>query len=358
MKKIIFYLTVIVFIITACEEQDNIERYNLGTEFFVSDGGITSLDSKVSVNINNQPKNISLVDIYNGADKVTDVKLTDGLGTTDIKAANIGLNNIDDNVVLEFKAVADNGNSIVRYHSIGVEDPISITAPDLTHNYDTTYYFKYRIDTYSANVDNLVLMGKVNSGKYEIIDGDHNLLLDSVSVPLKELGVKVGDTITVKVTAKAGTKIAETETPMVIAPCSFNNVNQFKLDTTANQAYDLIEARMIESTTEFGDSADIVFTAKYPIGGGPVMVGFKSINNAEFIVGTDDDYTIADKIDISTKDFSSSFKSVKDAKVGDIYIYRTNRGSEDYVYGVMKVTLVNKPQGVLEDSSIAIEYKH
>ena len=358
MKRIIFYLTALVFAFVACEEQDNIERYDLGTEFLVSDGGITSLDTKVSVNILNQPKNISTVDIFNGSDKLTDVKLTDGAGTVDLKAATIGLNDIDDEVVLEFKAVADNGNSIVRYHAFGVEDPIAITAPDLTHNYDTTYYFKYRIDTYSANVDNVVLMGKVNDGKYEIIDGDHNVLLDSVKVPIENLGVKIGDTITVKVTANAGAKVAETETSMIVAPCSYESVDQFKLDTTANMAYDLIEARMIESTTEFGDSADVEFTAAYPIMGGPVQVGFESKNNAEFVVGTADDYANADIIDISNTDFTRAKSKVEDAKAGDIYIYRTKRGSGDFVYGVMKVTLVNKPQGVLEDSSISFAYKH
>ena len=356
MKKIIFYLIAVVFVFAACEEQDNLERYDLGTEFFVSDGGITSLDSKVTINVLNQPKNISTIDIFNGSDKIVDVKLTDGTGSVEIKAADIGLNDVEDEAVLKFQGVADNGNSIVRRHHFVVEDPISITAPGLTFNYDSTFYFKYRIDTYSASVDDVVLMGKINDGKYEEIGHVDMGVIDSVAISPKDLGLKLGDTIRIKVIAKAGTKTAQTESSMIVNPCSYQLVDGFKLDTTANMAYDLIEAKMVDVTLA-GDSADVEFMAEYSASE-PLKVGFKSSNNAEFIVGTDDDYTIADKITISEKDFSSAVKMVEDAQVGDIYVYRTKRGDEDYVYGVIKVKKVSKPEGVLENSCIALEYKH
>jgi hypothetical protein len=357
MKKIIFYLIAVVFVFAACEEQDNLERYDLGTEFFVSDGGITSLDSKVTINVLNQPKNISTIEVFNGGDKIGDMNLTDGTGSVEIEAANIGLNDIDDEALLKLQGVADNGNPIERFHYLVVENPISITEPGLTHNYDSTFYLMYRVETYSVNVDSVVVMGKINDGNYDVVGRPDMGSIDSVAISPKALSLQIGDIVHVKVIAYAGAKSAVTETEMVVNPCSYQNENIFKLDTTANMAYDLIEARMIESTTEYGDSADVAFSAGYSADG-PLKVGFKSPNNAEFIVGTDDDYMVADKISIEEKDFSSAVSAVEDAKPGDVYIYRTKRGSDDYVYGVMKVKKVSKPEGVLEDSCIALQYKH
>jgi len=162
----------------------------------------------------------------------------------------------------------------------------------------------------------------------------------------------LGDTLFVKVTGTAGSKIASTVTDAVIKPNSYSHLATFTLDSTANQAFDLVG----DSIVPVGNtSADITLISNSFTGG--YTLGFSSPNNTLFVKATAGDYATADKITIDATDFSPAITENNNVSVGDVYIFKTMRGNKPY-YGVMKITKVEKPQGELPDSYITIEYKH
>jgi len=357
MKKIIYFLIAIVFIVSSCDkEEQQFTKYDLGTEFLVSDGGITNLDESVTVSINNISKNLSSVKVYLGDNSIGDISLSDGTGSLVISATTLGISDIEEDTTLSFESTFDS-KSIVRYHTVAITDPISVTAPEVVHK-DTTFHFIYKIEPVSATVTSVTVEQKLfYNGTYNTVNpvNGNNALEDSIA--FSALDYNIGDTIYVKVTASTANKSTSTETKFVVAPYSYENTDVFMLDTTANLAYNLDSAEYVY-TVNAGDTADIEFTAAYPVGGGPVQVGFVSNNNAEFVAATSDDYDYADSAYISSINFASAVKVVSDAQAGDVFIYRTRRGTDAWSYGILKVIEVNKPQGVLEDSSIKFEYKH
>ena len=363
-----------MFLASSCEKNE-IEKYDLGTEFFISSSGYTSLDDQVTVSIANDQKNLSSITVTHLGGITTNVdadgntlpfnapkanlgsiSLTDGAGSMTISDSDLGMTEIGWSADFQFDAVFD-GKPIVRYKSITVDDPISVKAPSITHK-DKNLPFLFSVDPVSATVTSTVVETKVSeAGTYApltIVEGAEG---KKDTVFLNGINYHIGDTVFVKVTASTATKTASTVTKMVVAPNSYEDEVSFKLDTTTNLAFNLVSAEFVDASTA-GDTADVEFTAAYPIGGGPVMVGFVSNNNAEFVAASADDYDIADVVNIEATDFSAAVQTISDAHAGNVYIFRTRRGTGDWAYGVLKVTAVDKPQGVLEDSSISIMYKH
>ncbi|WP_153640358.1 hypothetical protein [Prolixibacter sp. NT017] len=371
MKKYIILSVGIAFTLfmTACQqdEANKVDFTNLGTEFFISSDGLTSLDNSATVSIENQQKNLSSLSVTLLSSSDADgnvlsdtqkdlgtIDLTDGSGSMTLTNSQLGISGIDYSASLQFSG-SYNGKNITRYKTITVADPISIEVPDVTHRTDTVFHVKFAVEPVTESVDGVTVETKVGAnGTYAAMAGPFNT---SDSIEVKGTDYQVGDTLYVKVTGTAGSKTASSVAPVPIAPYSLANVETFTLDTTSNQAYDLMKARLVDTATA-GDSADVQFTAAYPILGGPVEVGFNALNNAQLVKASDEDYKNADMAAIEATDFSGAVTSVPNASAGDVYIFRTKRGTGDYMYGILMVTAVNKPQGVLEDSSIEIEYKY
>ena len=165
----------------------------------------------------------------------------------------------------------------------------------------------------------------------------------------------MGDTLFINIIGNVGTKSTSVESQIVIAPASFKSLNTFVLDTTTNLAVDLIKNKVVDASAG-GESADIEFVASYTLNG--LEIGFESKQNAEFVLSTNTIYNMADSVSIPETDFSAAIVSVPNAQEGDVYIYRTMRGTDDYSFGIFKVITVDKPQGILEDSYIEIEVKN
>ncbi|GET29990.1 hypothetical protein [Prolixibacter sp. SD074] len=370
-KYIIFSVGIVLSLFMAsCQDYNagnKVDFYDLGTEFFISSDGLTSLDNSATVSIDNQQKNLSSLSVILLSSSDADgnvlsdtqkdlgtIDLTDGSGSMTLTDSQLGISDINYSASLQFSG-SYNGKNITRYKTITVADPISIEVPDVNHRIDTVFHVKFSVEPVTETLSSVTVETKVGvAGTYVAEAGPFNA---TDSIEIKGTDHQVGDTVFVKVTGTAGTKSATSVAIVPIAPYSFSNVETFTLDTTSNQAYDLIEARYVNTTTA-GDSADVQFTAAYPVLGGPVEVGFNALNNAQLVKGTADDYSNTDIVTIEATDFSGATTSVPNAAAGDVYIFRTMRGTGDYMYGVLKVTAVNKPQGVLEDSSIEIEYKY
>lgn len=365
MKKIIYYLFISVFAFTACEEQDNIERYDLGAEFFVSNHGMTSLDDNVTFSVNNISKNLSELNvkcISSGKD-LGSLTLTDGIGSATYSGSDLGVSEIEDAAKLEFAGSID-GKSIIRNGSVEVSDPISFDELDVLHK-NTMYYLIYTVAPVSATVASVKVETKVGENGTYIPATPINGELDDHgqdSIAISGLAYNVGDSIFVKLTANTATKTAVSEYVIVVAPDSYSNVTEFTMDdlyniaTSDSLAFDLIKGEPVISA-EAGDSADIAMRVVKSEDPDKILdIGFGSMNNVELVKSDADTYAIADKYDIQHTDFSSAEKGTE-AVAGDYFVYRTKRGSEDYVYGVLKVVSVNE-QVDISKCTITIEYKH
>jgi hypothetical protein len=250
----------------------------------------------------------------------------------------------------QFDASYD-GKAIQRFYTLIVDDPISVEDPGVTIRNDTVYHFTFAIEPASANVETVTVQTKVSTqGTYVTLPGPFNA---EDSIAITGSNYFVGDTLFVKVTGTVGSKTAETETGLAIGALSVSNMESFKLDNTADQAFDFMEAVFVSQSEE---SADIQFTASYATNG--LIVGFMTDKNAQFVPGTSMDYDAADSLSLINKDFSGAITFDDNVAEENVYYFRTKRGTGAWFIGIMKITTLDKPQGVLEDSYMEIEYKY
>ena len=369
MKKIKYFIILsLIFFIAACQEDHEIEFYDLGTEFYIS-GSYTSLDNEATLSIENQQNNLSEMKLTHLGGLTTDldendepipftsdytatIPISSGEGSITISDVNLGMTEIGWSADFQFDASYD-GKAIKRFYTLTVDDPISVEVPAISHRDDTTYHFKFNIAPVTAAVETVIVQTKVSVlGTYVNLAGPFNA---EDSIPINPSDYNVGDTLFVNVIGTVGSKTAETETEIVIGPVTLNDLASFILDDTTDQAYDFIVGDFVSVSTG-GESADIEMTAGYTLNG--LKVGFVSNQNAEFVMGTDFDYNNADSLAIYGTDFSAAITSNDNAAGGEVYFFRTKRGSDPYFYGIMKIIKVDKPQGVLEDSYIEFEFKY
>jgi len=235
MKKIIFYLIAVVFIaFTACEEQDNIDRYDLGAEFFVSNSGYTTLDGEVSFTIDNISKNLPSIEVTHLGGLTTEVdekgnpipfdppktdlgtiSVSDGAGSISVSSEDLGMTKIGWQANIQFKGTID-GKPIVRNSLVTVKSPFTLTPPELLHS-STPVYFLYEIKPAITAVTAVTVETKVGyDGTYTPstpVTGE-NVANDSIA--LVGTDYNIGDTVYVKVTAKAARE-ESVETSIVVA---------------------------------------------------------------------------------------------------------------------------------------------
>ena len=350
MRKILFNIALLALVFAVgCSEDEDRYAFQESAGLYISSEGLTQLDTEFTIDVEASNSKCTEVTFTPGGA----VAISDGAGSLTLTAATYELFDVDS--AASFEAVANiEGNPHYSY-DITVGDAVSVVDPGIMHS-DDMYYFTWDVEPVSATVSNIAIETKVGSaGTYAAVTGTF-AAEDSTGFTGTDYDIDV-DTIYVKLVATAGSKSTTKITKLTVAPKTFKNVDQFMVDTTTDLALDLIDGRYVESTVEYGDSADLEFDAAYNLTTG-LELYFESSKNAEFVVGTATDYSNADIENIEATDFSAAFTKTSALKAGDIFIYRTNRGTGDYSYGVLKVTSVNKPQGVLENSSFEIEVKY
>jgi len=367
MKNYKLYMILsLIFFIVSCEKENKIEFTELGTEFFIS-GDYTSLDSEVTFTIENQQKNLSQIvvtalgGVQNDDDEtefpppVPDLgtlTLTAGEGSLTVSDTDLGMTTIGWAADFQYDA-SYNGKAIQRFYNLGVDDPISVEDPHVTHRNDTVYHFTFAIEPASATVETVTVQTKIGAlGTYVDQPGPFNA---EDSIAITGTNYAIGDTLFVNVIGTVGSKTAETETELVIGALSVSNSETFELGATPDQAWDFIAADFVVTSTA-GEAADIEFTGSYGANG--LIVGFISNQNAEFVPGTSADYDAADSLTLINKDFTGAVKFDDNVAEGNVYYFRTMRTGGNWFIGIMKIATLDNPQGILEDSYMEIEYKH
>lgn len=350
MRKILLNIALLALIFSVGCSSDDDNPFVGAAGVGISSDGLTELDTEVTLNIT--ATNIACTEITISGDATGTVAITNGEGLFTVSSSVLGISAIDDEA--SFTLMANSEGTPTYSYSVTVEDPISVEDPGLMHSADN-YYFKWAIEPVAATVSDVKIETKVNiGGTYSEVLGTFNPE-DSLALMGTDYAIDV-DTIYVKVTATAGTKTSTKITKLTVVPYTFENVTSVMLDATANLAFDLIEGRYVESTLAYGDSADLELTMTSYTGG--YSLGFMAYNNAEFIASNVDVYNIADIVSIEATDFTGFVTGYTNLQVGEVYIFRTFRGSDDYSYGILKVTAVEKPQGVMNDSYLEFDVKY
>jgi hypothetical protein len=351
MKNYKFYVLLpLIFLMASCQKDHDIEFVDLGSEFFISKSGYTSLDNQISFTIKNQQNNLAQVSVIEKFKDGTIIDLgaipiADSVGKVTYTDAQIQITEIDTSATFIFEGQS-NGIDFSRSTTVTVTDPIKVTAPDVIRVADPVYLY-YSIKPATATVDNVMIEQKVGAlATYQEVTGDFNPV-DSVAIVGADYNLY--DTLFIKVKGAAGSKVAETVTKIIIKP---DMAEPHLFNLMMGDGYDLVNDTLVEAISA---SADIVFTGEYTTNG--VKVGF-DLTHAEFVPATNEEYVIADRMTIMSADFVNVITSADNLVGAETYYFRTrHEATDDYTYGMIKVRNVDKPQGVLADSSVEYEIK-
>jgi len=177
MKKTLLYTVVSIGLLaTSCQEEHNIEFTEVGSEFFISDSGITSLDEQTTISITNQQKNLSKVELYDGDTKLGDIAIEDGKGTIDLKASDLGLVKIGHEVKVVGKT-SYNGKAMERHHTITVSDATSysVTGDLVEFKADNDTLF-VEVSTAYNDITSVELKGAINDEELKVVPFDEEQL--------------------------------------------------------------------------------------------------------------------------------------------------------------------------------------
>ncbi|OQX72830.1 MAG: hypothetical protein B6D61_13210 [Bacteroidetes bacterium 4484_249] len=358
MKDTRFYLILVtlIFFMVSCQKDQEIETTELGTEFFISNDGYTSLDTEVTFSIENQQKNLSkiameVLGITDADDNSVDppvtnfeITLANGEGTINITSAQLGMTEAGWSADYSFKS-SYNGKSIERFGSLSVKNPMSLTSPyiwtanddgDIVETAVTVYqnddvqYIKYDVSPKRATVEAITIETKVNSGDYTEVAGSFDPAFDSLAVVGSNYNAN--DTVYYRFTATSGSGTHEQSGVLdfIVNTVEFANTGGATLDTTSTQGFDLVGNQIVPAGTDTTDLKIVTVLL--------TSVGFVSNNGTLFVASDEAMYNANDVVltkaafDAGTQE--SGFASVEP---GDFFIYKTMRGTEEH-YGIIKIT--------------------
>lgn len=339
----------------SCQKDQVIETTDLGTEFFISDNGYTSLDTEVTFTIENQKANLSTVKMtalgITDADGESvappvaswDIDISSGAGEITIPSDQLGLDAAGWSADFQYDATFD-GKAIQRFHSLTVSNPMSLTGPyiwasndddppkivetpvDVLQN-DSVQYIKWDIAPKRASIESLKIETKVGANSdYAEIAGGYEFDFDSLAIVGNDYNAN--DTVFYMFTATNGSHSQVGELSFVVNTDAFANVGGATLDTTSTQGFDLVANEIVVDTLADFEMVHAVLTS----------IGFQSTNGALFVAV---DASVYDNNDIvETKamfDAGTQVAGFENVEMGDVFVYKTMRGEDEH-YGIIKIT--------------------
>ena len=225
MKKTLLYtLASIGLLATSCQEKNEIEYTNLGSEFFISDSGLTSLDAKTTISIANDKKNLSKVELFNADLSLGEVAIADGAGSIDLNLSQLGVAEIGDEVTLTGKAVI-NGTSFERMHAVAVGDATSFeTSGDLYEFQAVEDTLFISVSTNLTDITSVVVEGAHNDGAFGVValvDVEHDGTSFTGKLVLPK-DLVYGDSLLGKITATSVVRSEVSELTLYVDGKSFD----------------------------------------------------------------------------------------------------------------------------------------
>ena len=347
----------LIFFMASCEKEVEIETTDLGTEFFISDNGYTSLDTEVTFTIENQKSNLSTVKmtalgITDADDEAVeppvaswDIALTSGAGSITIPSADLGMTAAGWSA--DFQYDGHGANTIQRFHSLSVSNPMTLTAPYIWVENDdgeleltpTTVYqnadvqfIDYEVDSINDATQSITIETKVGvNGDYTEVAGDFSYKSGTLEI----VGdvYNVNDTVYYMFTAKNDDHEQVGELDFVINTAAFANEGGALLDVTPEQGFDLVANEIVVDTIADFEMVHVVLTS---IG----FQGFQTASNPEALFVAVDASVYDNNDIVEVKNLFANGTQVAgfdNVEMGDVFVYKTMRGEDEH-YGIIKIT--------------------
>jgi hypothetical protein len=245
MKKKLLYTAIISFglFMTSCQESHDIDFVDLGSEFFISDNGITSLDSKTTLTFKNDQKNLTSVEAFIGEKSYGKADFSDGVGSLDVELLTGPKSTVGEEFDFVCKS-SNGGKAIQRMHSVEVADAVSYSITGDLYEYksdaDTVFI---KVETSSAKIVSVVFEGAKNKNPYSPVTVEDEKLEETSYTGYIELPTDLvaGDSLLAKVTASAknsnGDVTQTTEFVLYVGAKSFDYSAGGSLDNAESDYY-------------------------------------------------------------------------------------------------------------------------
>lgn len=264
-----------------------------------------------------------------------------------------GANHETGDYPIRIRTTYSNGNVSEDPFTIKVGKAVKLgkdNSTETTLDSLSTRPLTYDISTLSANVDSANLQIKKGSGG-TYTDSGVDVSTEGGSINLgdtnyESLNLKKGDTLFYQFTTKSGDLTDIATSSIVVMPKAF--ASNASVTLSSNAMGNQFNFGTGEVTAEEDAMGEIQFMDPN---------GFEGANgsNIKFVKIDDDDfYTTADVLDV--KDAyaeGTKIKSVSDAQMGDVYVYKITRDGKDF-YGVFKIGDVSVVNG--NESNLDINY--
>jgi hypothetical protein len=368
MKKILYSILIATLALTfGCEEPDEV-KYTVADGFGARQSPFTVLDQEVTVNFSTanpdvsqltiehvQTINVSTEDTVEAQGELNTVSISDGSGSITFTRSDLKINdNAGPGSIVLFQSTADIKGNPVNSFSVAISEPMSLMGPyiwstdedgnDITkdvsvyHN-DDIQYIKYNLVRNGSSISGMTLEEKIGvNGTYSEVTGtDFNLeandagaIIDSIEVVGTDY--TYGDTVYYRFTASSNFSSYSSEISVPINKLTFGESGTFKLDSTSNKAWDMVNNKMILDTANY-DSADVALTYTAP------DMGLTSSDSTSFIDATGNIADPANKevvVEYYKNNSGSETNDVSALEVGDIILTKTQRYGEEH-YGILIV---------------------
>lgn len=384
-RNLIYIILGLIFFTASCKKDEKLVD-EFDANFIISNSNLTPLDNALKLRITasynvTEPIAVTCLGWKTSAAQTTyntpintnlgSITLVDGKGTLYIQDSQLGDNVIGRVYYLRLTGKSNDGTDFIRSVTVTVANPFEVHKPTVTTDTTVKDFFVF-ISPKFATLAPADVNVQVKVNKLGTYVAQPSVYGDSLLTHIVGADYTVGDTVYFKVTATGkttlttfGDRTATSTSTMVVGLWKYANADIFKLDTATlnpsalhNMSFDLVK-RAFGNTAAIADSADMVLT-QTNISGGFTM-GFKSNKNAVFVKVNPATaaafYATGDVKAVNTSDFSSAVTSFNNVLEGDVYLFKTTRGTHIH-YGMFNIVSVTKPNGVLADSYIEFELKY
>ncbi len=339
MKKTLLYtLASISLLATSCQEKHEIEYTSLGSEFFISDSGITSLDTQTTISIMNEQKNLSSVELFNADLSLGDIALTDGAGSMDLTLAQLGVADIEDEVTLTGKGVID-GKPFERTHTVTVGDATSysLTGDLVEFKADNDTLF-VEVSTAYTDITSVVFKGSQNDEPLEVVTFDDETLegtsFEGYVVIPNTLEYKDSLNGEISVTSSVRTEVKEFVLHVGGKAFDYSGAGSVSSEVEKGDSYLYVFQPLDEEGEDDGDLIKAGMISYANVSGN--FAGITSTDVSFLKVGEDDEVANLSELVMFISAGTPS-NTVDQVAVGERYAYTFMLDSKEH-YGVITIT--------------------
>ena len=329
----------------SCEQDDDgvvINDDASAANVVLLDNSISSLDENedLSIRLISEGVEFESVEIQGSEGNVLTEATVVSDSTATFNASALGDIEAGDAMDVWIVSTLSNGEMLRQPATVTVTDAIMLEDnPGMVRYLDTTATsLSFSTSTFAAPVDNVSLFRKTTADEDYVDTGEtFNVEGDAINlgeINYEELGVGVGDTIFYRFEAESGELNQAVETRVVIQTQDFGaNTSSTLANDPSMSGYNLGEGGYVTETDSI--PAEIMFMEPS---------GFSAMAGMDFVqADVPEDMTASQYVsglDLFEAEMiyqeGNPMTSIEQVEMGDVYIYKTMRGSMTY-YGIISI---------------------